>query len=187
MNFEIHTPESAPNDSKEALSKIVEKYGFVPNLAGVISESPFALQGLLALMTAYDTGEATLTPLEKQIVLLATSVENRCEYCTAAHSMVASMAGLEKSEVRKIQDGMPLADARQQSLRDFTENVVRYRGRIGKSQTEEFLSAGFSKGSVMEVILGVALKTLTNYINHFADTSPNEQFSEFAPSWTEAA
>jgi uncharacterized peroxidase-related enzyme len=187
MSFEVHTPESAPNGSKEALSKIAEKYGFVPNLAGVIAESPFALQGMLALMTAYDTGEATLTPLEKQIVLLATSVENRCEYCTAAHSMVASMAGLEKSEVRKIQDGLPLADARQQSLRDFTENVVKFSGRVGKSQTEEFLLAGFSKATIMEVILGVALKTLTNYINHFADTSPNEQFAEFVPAWAKAA
>ncbi len=187
MRFETHTVESAPAASSDALGAIAEKYGFVPNLAGVFATSPGALEGLLALLGSYDGPNLKLNPIERQVVLLAVSVYNRCEYCTAAHSMVASGLGLEREQIDRLQNGGSLSDARLEALRQFATSIAQTRGRPAAGELERFAAAGFDEGDVLEVILGVAVKTLTNYANHIAQVEVNEQFAGFLPPWTEAA
>lgn len=184
MMFNIHTPDTAPADSKETLTKLVQNYGFLPNLAGVLAESPSALNGYLAAMSVFDSATTTLPPLERQVVLLSVSVKNRCEYCTAAHSMLANMQGLERTDVEKLHQGLPLSQSRLQALRLFTESIVDTRGRIADELVEDFTNAGFTRAQVLDVILGVAIKTLTNYANHISQPPVNEQFAAFLPNWT---
>lgn len=187
MSFTVHTAESAPAGSRAALEAIQSRYGFLPNLAATVAESPGALKGLFASIEAYDDPALTLTPLERQIVLIATSVENRCDFCVAAHSMLASSLGLERAQIERLQSGQSLADDRLEALRVFTTEVVRQRGWIDSAAIESFFAAGFDRGQVFEVALGVALKTLTNYINHIAGTEVNPQFADFAPNRATAA
>ncbi len=187
MTFRIHTPETAPAASKDILGVIEKKYGFLPNLAGVFAESAAALNGFVALAGAYDSPEMTLTPIERQVVLLAVSVRNRCEYCAAAHGTLAHMVGLDRAEIESLQESRPLSDARLNVLRKFTETVVEARGWTSEADLEKFFAAGFTKAQVFEVIHGVALKTLTNYVNHIAKPALNTQFAEFRPKWPKAA
>jgi len=187
MNFALHTQQTAPEGSRETLGKIVASYGFLPNLAGAIAESPATLNGLVALMGAFEAPAMTLSPVERQVVLLAVSVRNECEYCTAAHGMLAHMNGLDRAEIDRLQRGEPLADARLQALRGFVDAVVERRGRPGDGALEAFLAAGYTKAQLLEVVMGVALKTLTNYVNHIAQPPVNEQFAAFLPPWSAAA
>lgn len=187
MTFRVHTPETAPAGAGDALIRIVQRYGFVPNLAGVFAESPASLNGLLGLMAAYDAPELTLSPVERQLVLLAVSVFNRCAYCTAAHSLLADMAGLDRIDIGRVQDGNPIDDARLEALRRFTETVVERRGWVADGDVARFLTAGFTQAQVLEVIFGVALKTLTNYANHLTRPPVNDRFAAYMPSWAEAA
>jgi len=187
MQFPIHTIETAPPESRPALEAIRQRYGFIPNLAAVFAESPGAFSGLLGALKAYDDESLTLTPLERQIVLLAVSVVNRCEYCTAAHSMLAHSLGLARSDTDALQQGRKLADARSEILRRFTAALVANRGYVDGPALAEFLDAGFTKAQVLEVILGVSLKTLTNYANHVAKPPVNDEFAAFLPRWETAA
>ena len=187
MSFTVHTVESAPAGSREALEAIQSRYGFLPNLAATVAESPGALRGLFASIEAYDDPALTLTPLERQVVLIATSVENRCDFCVAAHSMLADSLGLERAQIARLQAGQALADERLEALRAFTTEVVRQRGWIEPAAVDRLLAAGFERGQVFEILLGVALKTLTNYINHIAGTEVNPQFADFAPNRASAA
>lgn len=187
MTFQLYTPETAPAAARETLSTIARNYGFVPNLAAVFAESPATLNGLLGFMSAYDAEEMTLSPLERQVVLLAVSVANKCEYCTAAHGMLASMAGLDRAEIDSLQEGRPLTDARLEALRGFVETVTATRGQASEADLEAFFAAGFTKAQVFEVTFGVALKTLTNYANHITQPAVNPQFAAFLPKWAAAA
>ena len=187
MSFTVHTVESAPAASRPALEAIQSRYGFLPNLAATVADSPGALNGLLASIQAYDDPALTLTPLERQVVLIATSVENRCDFCIAAHSMLANSLGLERAQIDRLQERQTLADARLEALRVFTGEIVAQRGWIEPAAAERFLAAGFERGQVFEVVLGVALKTFTNYINHIAGTEVNAQFADFAPGRASAA
>ncbi len=186
MTFQIHDLNTAPVGSREMLSKIAQSYGFLPNLAGVFAESPAALNGLLGAISAFDAKEMTLSPVERQVVLLAVSVKNRCEYCAAAHSMLANKIGLDRKEVENLQLGGRLSDSRLEALRHFTEAVLDSRGWAPEAELEKFLNAGFTKAQILEVIFGVALKTFTNYANHIAKPPVNEQFAGFLPNWANA-
>lgn len=183
MMFQVHDLNSAPAGSREALAKLVESYGFLPNIAGVFAESPPVLSGLLGAISAFNAKEMTLSPVERQVVLLAASARNRCEYCVAAHGMLASLNGLSRDEVENLQQGRALREGRMEALRRFVEVVIDSRGWVSEGELEKFLRAGFTKAQVLEVIFGVALKTLTNYANHITKPSVNEQFAEFLPNW----
>lgn len=187
MTFRVHTVESAPAGSQAALEAIQSRYGFLPNLAATVAESPGALKGLLAGIEAYDDAALTLTPVERQVVLIATSVENRCDFCVAAHSMLAASLGLDRGQIGRLQQRQGLDDPRLEALRRFAAAIVERRGWVDEAAVERFLAAGFERGQVFEVVLGVALKTLTNYLNHVAGTEVNPQFADFLPSWASAA
>lgn len=181
MSFALHTVDTAPAAARPALQAVVERYGFLPNLAAVFAESPAVLGSLLTLMQNFDGPEMALSRLERQVVLLAASVQNRCEYCTAAHGMLAHMAGLDRAEVRNLQTGRPLGDARLQVLRSFVQAFVEKRGWVPDEAVDRLLASGFGRDQVLEIALGVALKTLTNYVNHMAKPPVNPQFAAFLP------
>ena len=187
MTFQVHTIDTAPAASQQALAAVKTRYGFIPNLAAVFAESPGTFSALLSALAAYDDESLTLTPVERQVVLLAASVENRCEYCTAAHSMLAHSLGLDRHDIDALHEGRPIGDSRLEALRQFTQCLVANRGLIAQSALAEFLAAGFTRAQVLEVILGVSVKTLTNYANHVATPPVNEQFRAFLPKWAAAA
>lgn len=187
MKFQIHTTDTAPIDSQPALQAIEDRYGFIPNLAAVFAESPAAFNALLAALEAYDDESLTLTPVERQVVLLSVSVENRCDYCTAAHSMLVHSLGLDRQDIEALQQGRALSDPKLEALRLFTRDLVLSRGVLDDSSIASFLGAGFTRAQVFEVIVGVSLKTLTNYANHVASPPVNQQFRAFLPEWASAA
>ena len=120
------------------------------------------------------------------LVLIATAVENRCDYCTAGHSMLANNLGLARDQIDRLHRNHVLADARLEALRSFATAVVRNRGWLDEKVVADFLAAGFTKGQVREVLLGVSLRTLANYANHLAKPEVNTQFRDFVPDWNSA-
>lgn len=187
MTFQVHTPETAPEDARETLKAIEQRYGFIPNLAGVFAASPGAFKGLLSALQANDDDALTLLPLERQVVQIAVSVENRCDYCTAAHSMLASSLGMTRDQINSLQQQDELDDSRLEALRRLSTDLVRQRGWVDDEDLQQFFAAGFTQDQVLEVLLGIALKTLTNYANHVAKPEINAQFSEYLPKWENAA
>lgn len=166
--FPVHTRESAPEASRPLLDTAAQTFGMVPNLMGVLATAPAALGSYLSV-----TGElegSSLTPVEQQVVLIATSAENRCEYCVSVHSTVANMVKMPAEALEALRAGRDPEDARLGALAGFTRHVVEERGWVDMAELEAFLSAGFSEQQVLEVVTGVALKTISNYTNHIAGT-----------------
>lgn len=147
----------------------------IPNLLGILAESPAALQGYL--LTAQQFEKSSLSLSERQVVLLTASVENGCEYCVAAHSMAARRQGLSPEVIESLRDGTPLDDPRLEAVRAFTQSLVRHRG-WAEPAAEQFARAGFTNAQVLEVVLGVAQKTLSNYVNHLAHTPLDLAFAK---------
>jgi uncharacterized peroxidase-related enzyme len=173
-DYPILTDESAPESTRPLLQRTRQAFGFVPNLAGVLANAPAALEGMLDLVHVFD--KTSFTPLERQIVLIATSVENECHYCVAANSTLAAMAGASDAVLDAVRRGAPLADTRLEALRTFATAVTRTRGWVSEADVTAFLDAGFDGNQILEVILGVTLKTLTNYTNHVALTPVDTAF-----------
>lgn len=112
----------------------------------------------------------------EQVVLLTTSFTNRCSYCMAAHCAIAAMQGVEPETVAALRDGRALSAPRLEALRSFTAQVVEARGWVDDEALAGFLAAGYSRSQSLEVVLGVAMKTLSNYANHLAETPLDDVF-----------
>lgn len=183
MDFPLHTLESAPDGAKDILGSARKGLGFLPNLLAVMADSPALLKGYLSLSRIFD--ETSFTPTERQVVLLTVSRENNCEYCVAAHTAIAGMQSISPEVIDAVRRGQPTSDSRLNALTSFTSQVVASRGWPSEAQVQDFLAAGYERRHVLDVLLGVGLKTLSNYTNHIAETELDQAFSKVA--WTKAA
>jgi len=178
--FTVHTAESAPAESRPLLEGIRRSFGFVPNLFAVFAESPAALQGALAMAEAFS--KSTLSPAEQQLVALAVSEANDCQFCVAAHSTIAKhMAKADPLSVDATRAREPLAESKLDALVTFTRQVVEQRGFVADAEVAAFMLAGYTKAQLIEVLLGVGMKTFNNYVDHIAHTPLNDQFK--AEAW----
>lgn len=177
-NLNIHNESTAPVAARAALETVKTAYGMIPNMLGVLAENPAALEGYLSLSRIFDT--AGFTPLERQVVLLTVSIENACHFCVAAHSAASAAAKLDAIVIEALRNNQPLRDARLEGLRMFTRRMVRQRGFVSDADVMIFLRWGWDKSAIFGVILGVALKTISNYTNHVAETPLNPAYKPFA-------
>lgn len=177
--FTVFDEINAPAESKAILKSVKAKYGFVPNLIGELALSPVALEAYTSMSRIME--QSSLTPVEQQVVLLTASFENNCSYCVSAHSTIALGVGLNRDMLIAIREGREiLDDPRLEALRLFTSAVVRERGLVERQSLEGFLQAGFTKTNVLEIITSVAMKTLSNYTNHIAETELDPAFEAMA-------
>ena len=177
-NFQIHTQESAPSGSQALLAGAEKAFGFVPNLLGVFAESPAVLEAYLSLSGLLD--KSSFSPTERQVAILAISRFNECHYCVAAHSVIAGMQNVPADVVDAIRNDEAIGDARLQALRVFATAAVEKRGWLSDEDVAAFVEAGYTQAQVLEVILAISFKTLSNYVNHVADTSLDAAFASQA-------
>ena len=179
----VHDKASAPEGSTESLTGAEKAFGFIPNLLGVFAESPETLQAYLTLGQLFDRTSFSAT--ERQVILLTISRYNECNYCVAAHSAIAGMQNVSAEVVEAIRNDQAIADEKLQALREFTTAIVDRRGWVSADDLQRFLGAGYAKSNVLEVILAVGFKTLSNYTNHIAETPLDTAFA--ATRWSPPA
>lgn len=172
--FTVHTIESAPAAAKPILQGAQKALGFVPNLYATMAEAPSILEAYTALSNIF--GKADLSETERQIILMTNNRLNGCKYCMAAHTSLSQMAGVADDVIRALRDDTPIADTKLEALRQFAAAINQSRGWPTDAEIAAFLDAGYTKQTVLEVILGTALKTLSNYTNHIAETDLDPAF-----------
>ena len=167
-DFVYHTLETAPEEARASLEQARQKFGFDLNLFAVMAEAPGLLEAYLKVNDIFS--RTSLSPEEQTVVLIAVSRENGCHYCVAAHSAAADMMGVPASVTDALRDGRPLDDPRLEALRRLTGRIVERRGWPDDAEVQRFLDAGYGRRQLLEVLVGVGLKTLSNYTNHLAGT-----------------
>ncbi|MDX2179217.1 MAG: carboxymuconolactone decarboxylase family protein [Bryobacteraceae bacterium] len=175
----LQTRETAPAAAVPVLDKIQKTFGFTPNLMATFANSPAVLEGYLALDAHFE--KTAFTPVERQIILLAASVENRCGYCIAAHSTIAKgFLHAEAGVVAAVRAGQSTGDAKIDALVALTREIVEKRGFASEATIAAFVAAGYKPAQAMELLLGVALKTISNYLDHFNPAPLDAQFANEA-------
>lgn len=177
-DFTPKTLETADADGREVLEQVQKNYGFVPNLLGNMAHAPATAKGYLALGKLM--GETSFDATEQQVILLTVSRYNECEYCIGAHSAISAMQKLPADVIESIRSDEPIADEKLEALRVFTRKMADQKGWLSDTDIGDFIAAGYGQRQVLEVVLGVAMKTISNYTNHFADTELDEAFAAHA-------
>ncbi len=175
MQIPTRTLDDAPEASCAPLKAATAKYGFTPNLLAKMANAPSVLKAYIQLNGLLE--QTSLTPTERQTVLLTVSRENDCRYCVAAHSVIASMQNVEDNVIDSIREGRPIGDEKLEALSRFTSEVVTTRGWPSDQAKQALEDAGYTAAQALEVVLGVTVKTLSNYVNHLADTELDDAFA----------
>ena len=176
--FKIETTTSAEPGARETLKAIEAGVGFVPHIYGVFAGAPTALAGLVALNASFS--ETAFSPAEQEVIALTTSVFNQCPYCVAGHSTFALNHGVDPACVDAMRAGGVSIEPRYQALGRFTQAVLENRGALGVQDVAAFLNAGFQTTQILELLLGVAGKTMTNFASKIARTPLDDAFLDQA-------
>ncbi|MBZ2169649.1 MULTISPECIES: carboxymuconolactone decarboxylase family protein [Marinobacter] len=181
-DFTLHDIDSAPEQSKPLLDKSQKAFGMIPNLHAVMAEAPGLLDGYqklheLVLGSSFDNDETT-------VVWQTINVEHACHYCVPAHTGIAKSMKVSDEITNALRDETPLPSDKLEALRTFTLAVVRKRGEVNGEDLDAFYGAGYSQRQVLEIILVLSQKVMSNYVNHIAETPVDEPFKPFA--WQKA-
>lgn len=159
-------PTQADEKSKKLLEGVQRGLGMVPNMFKTLAHSPAALAGYLNFNQAIS---GALTPTLREQIALAVAGFNGCDYCTSAHTLLGSNAGITDEELKANLLGESNNERTQAGL-SFALRVVDSRGRVTDNDLELIKTSGFSDAEIVEIIAIVALNLFTNYFNHIADT-----------------
>ncbi len=179
-DFKLHTKETAPDGGAALLDNSLKAFGMIPGLHAVMVESPEHLEAYQKLHELFQ--KTSLSTVEQNVVWLTINVEHECHYCVPAHTGIAHMHKVPADVIEALRNNTPLADARLEALRDFTLKLVRQRGFVSDADVQKFLDAGFTRRHVLDIVLGVAQKVMSNYVNHLAQTPIDAPFQKF--EWT---
>lgn len=180
ISLEPRTLETAHPDARPLLEAAQKNYGMIPNMYARMANVPDLLGTYLHGYERFRK-HSGFTPVEQEVILLTISSENGCSYCMAAHSWVAQNASKVPADViEALRTGKPIRDTRLAALAQFTATMVQKRGKPTHREVRHFLEAGFTEANILEIILAIAVKTLSNYSNHVLHTPVDEPFQAFA-------
>ena len=175
----LHTPDTAPEAAQPLLAKSQKAFGMIPNLHAVMAESP-------ALLDAYQRTHMLVvegtdfSAIERTVVWQTINVEHACHYCVPAHTGIAHMDIVPADMIEALRNQTPLGDSKLEALRTFTLAVVRDRGQVSPAARQSFADAGYTDRAVLDVVLIVSQKVMSNYVNHLFDTPVDAAFQKFA-------
>jgi uncharacterized peroxidase-related enzyme len=177
--------QDADLEARAVLEKAKAQVGFIPNMYAGMANSPGLLE---TYIDGYDRfrRNSGFTPAEQEVVFLTISRGNGCDYCMAAHSVIADqMSKVPPPLTEAIRGGQTIPEPKLAALSTFTDTLLSTRGLPSKADVHDFLNAGYEERHVLEIILAIAVKTLSNYSNHLFHTPLDKMFA--SREWKEPA
>jgi AhpD family alkylhydroperoxidase len=176
--FEVQTVDRAPEGSRVPLEKLRQTFGMIPNVAGVIANSPILANIFVPLFEGVHGG--TFTEAEIQTLLLTNAVTNSCAWAVAFHSYLALKAGLAPADVQAIRERRAPRESRYAALSAYARGLIEKRGHVGDPAVTALLSAGFRPDQALEALAVSAASTITNYTLNIAEPPLEPMFQQHA-------
>ncbi len=164
-NFSVPTREEVSSNNQAIFDNLQKGLGFVPNLYAYYAKNETALGDYLALQNR----KSTLKAKEREVVNLITSQINGCLYCQSAHTVLGKMNGFTDEQVIELRRGAASFDAKLDALVKFTASVVENKGKATQESKDAFFAAGYTEANLIDVIIVVGDKIISNYIHNLTD------------------
>ncbi len=161
-NFTVPTREEVSENNQAIFDNLNKGLGFVPNLYAYFAKSDTALGDYLALQQR----KSSLKAKEREVINLVVSQVNGCRYCQSAHTALGKMNGFSDDQILEIRGGSASFDAKLDALARFTKSVAENRGRADEASVNAFFEAGYDEGSLVDVIVVIGDKIISNYIHN---------------------
>ena len=156
----------------------LKSFGTIPGLHGALAEAPGLLEAYQLLHKLFT--ESSFDKDEQTVVWQTINVEHECHYCVPAHTAIAHMMQVDPAITEALRNRTAMPTERLQVLHELTLSIVRNRGHVSEQELEAFYAAGYTKRQVLEIILGLSQKVISNYTNHLAETPVDDAFKKYA-------
>lgn len=162
--FTVPTREEVSESNQAIFDQLQKGLGFVPNLYAYYAKNETALADYLA----FQNRKSTLKAKEREVINLVTSQINGCRYCQSAHTVLGKMNGFNEEQVLELRKGTASFDPKLDALASFTKAVVEGKGNVSSEIKDKFFAAGYSESNLIDVIIVVGDKVISNYIHNLA-------------------
>jgi uncharacterized peroxidase-related enzyme len=159
--FTVPTRDDVSPANQALFDALKSKLTFVPNLYATLAHSENALGSYLAFQNV----KSSLSAKAREVVNLVVSEVNSCEYCLAAHTVIGGMVGFTGDQVLEIRAGGASFDAKLDALAKLVRNIAISRGHADQALVDAFLAAGWTKENLVDAIVVIGDKTVTNYLH----------------------
>lgn len=177
MKFQLHSKDTAPQDSQALLEKSHNNFGMIPNLHAVMAEAPALLE---AYQMAHEIFQKSSFDAEELTVVWQTvNVEHECHYCVPAHTGIAHTMKVDGAITEALRNRTELPTDKLQALHLTTLALVRNRGKLSEKEVTDFFAVGYGRQQLLEIVMGVSQKVMSNYVNQLADTPVDAPFQKF--------
>ncbi|RBQ07908.1 carboxymuconolactone decarboxylase family protein [Pedobacter miscanthi] len=159
-NFQIPTREQVSPANQSLFDNLTKMAGSVPNLFAAFAKSENALGNYLTL----GAGKTSLRAKEKEVVNLVVSQVNQCLYCLSAHTAIGKMNGFTDEQIIEIRKVNISFDLKLNALAHLVKSIAENQGHASEETLEAFYSAGYDEGNLVDVVVAVGDKIITNYL-----------------------
>jgi len=170
--------ENLPEDIRTRILKVQEKAGFVPNVFLAMAHRPEEFRAFFAYHDALMEKEGGVTKAEREMIVVATSGANQCQYCVVAHGAILRVRAKNPLIADQVAVNYRKADitARQKAMLDFALRVAQESHRIGDEDFAVLRSHGFSDEDIWDIGAIAAFFALSNRMANLINLRPNEEF-----------
>lgn len=163
--FNVPTREEVSTTNQEIFDNLKKAVGFVPNIYATMASSENALKNFLD----FANSKSSLKTKEKEVINLAVSEYNQCQYCLSAHTAIAGMNGYSAEQIVDLRGGKAPFDAKLDALAKLSRNIAENKGATNPDVLKEFFAAGWTKENLMDTINQVGEITITNYLHRMTE------------------
>ncbi|OGA73201.1 MAG: alkylhydroperoxidase [Betaproteobacteria bacterium RIFCSPLOWO2_12_FULL_67_28] len=176
--FPVPRLEDLPEDIRQRVLEVQEKSGFVPNVFLALAHRPAEWRAFFAYHDALMEKDSGLTKAEREMIVVATSGANRCQYCVVAHGAILRIRAKNPLIADQVAVNYLKADLtpRQKAMLAFAMKVALDAGAIEESDFEALRAHGFSGDDIWDIGAVAAFFALSNRMANLTAMRPNDEF-----------
>jgi uncharacterized peroxidase-related enzyme len=176
--FAVPRLEDLPGDVRERIVAVQEKSGFVPNVFLVLAHRPEEFRAFFAYHDALMEKAGGLTKAEREMIVVATSGANQCQYCVVAHGAILRIRAKNPLVADQVAINYRKADItpRERAMLDFAMRVALESHAVEDADLEALRKAGFADEEIWDIAAIAAFFALSNRMANVTSMRPNDEF-----------
>jgi uncharacterized peroxidase-related enzyme len=176
--FPVPNLQDMPPDVRARIEAVQEKSGFIPNVFLVLAHRPDEFRAFMAYHDALMDKAEGLTKAEREMIVVATSAANQCQYCVIAHGAILRIRAKNPLVADQVAINYRKADItpRQQAMLDFAMKVALEAHTIGDEDLAALKKQGFGEDDIWDIGAIAAFFALSNRMANLTAMRPNDEF-----------
>jgi len=176
--FPVPAIDALPDDIRERILAVQEKSGFVPNVFLTLAHRPDEFRAFFAYHDALMNKAEGLTKAEREMIVVATSNANQCQYCVVAHGAILRVRAKNPLIADQVAVNYRKADItpRQKAMLDFAMKVSARAYEVGDDDVADLQKHGFSEDDIWDIAAIAAFFGMSNRLANVTSMRPNDEF-----------